>query len=180
MAKPLSILEVPASTVDKALKAKAAQAGKTGGEEEKPYKYPEGWKKPKTLGFAADALWNTRNARLAMQKQVDELEAMENALKHHLIENLPKSDAGGVSGHLARVTVTTKDVPRVEDWGKVYAAIVASYTKHAKKKDGQQDGAFAMLQRRLGEAMVKEKWEAGQIVEGVGKFTVVGVSINKV
>ena len=60
-------------TVEDQLATKAAQASKTGGEEEKPYKYPEGWKKPKTLGFAADALWNTRNARLALQKQVDEL-----------------------------------------------------------------------------------------------------------
>jgi len=168
MAKPLNIVEVSAGAVDKALRAKAAQASKTGGEEEKPYKYPEGWKTPKTLGFAADALWNTRNARLALQKQVDELEAMENALKHHLIENLPKSDAGGVSGHLARVTVTTKDVPRVEDWGKVYAAIVADYKKHAKKKDGQQDGAFAMLQRRLAMQWSKKSGKQDKLLKVLG------------
>lgn len=167
------------SAADK-LAAKAAQATKTAGPGERVTKYPEGWKAPKTLGLAADALFDTRQKRLALAKEVERLQELETAYKNHLIDNLPKSDANGVAGKVCRVSVVKKDVPRAEDWSKIYANIVADYQKHAKKKDGMQDGAFALLQRRLGEGAVKEAWDAGKVVDGVGKFTVVDLSVNKI
>lgn len=176
-AKPVKA--ATAKTSDK-LAEKAAQAAKTTGGGESSYKPPEGWKAPKTLGLAADKLYETRQKRLALAKEVEALQAEETALKNHLIDNLPKSDSNGIAGKVCRVSVVKKDVARAEDWSKIYANIVSDYQKHAKKKDGMQDGAFALLQRRLGEGAVKEAWEAGKVVEGVGKFTVVDVSINKI
>lgn len=122
---------------------------------------------PKTLGACADALYTTRNERLKVQKLVDDLASQETALKEHIINTLPKSDSTGVAGKLARVSVSTKTIPRVSDWAKFYAHV-------AKTK------AFEMLQKRLGEAAIQERWDAGKPVPGVEPFTVVGVSVNKI
>jgi hypothetical protein len=122
---------------------------------------------PKTLGACADKLFELRNKRLAEQKKVDEIAAEETALKNHIIENLPKSEASGVAGKLARVTVVTKQVPQVKDWDAFY--------KYVKKTS-----SFDLMQKRLTDAAIKERWEAGKEVPGVEHFNAVSVSINKV
>lgn len=125
------------------------------------------YKFPKALGACADKLYELREKRLAMQKAVDEVEAEEKALKEHLIQTLPKSEAGGVAGKLCRVTIVKKKVPQVKDWDKFYAHI---------KKTGQ----FDLLGRTVGAAAIKERWEAGKIVPGVENFEAISISINKV
>lgn len=173
-------MAIKSSKQQDALAAKSQAAKQVAGSaDSKGYKFPEGWKQPKSLALAADKLYQTQQARLAMQKETDKLEAEEIALKQHLIASLPKDSASGIAGKIARVAITKRDVPRAENWPAVYAAIVAEYAKHAKKKDGLEDGAFALLQRRLGESAVQDFWNAGRVVPGVGKFTVTGVSISK-
>lgn len=164
------------------LKERAAQSQKVAGKEGKDntHKYSPKWKAPKNLAAGADLLWKAQQSRAEAQKAVDKIADEESDLKAWLIENLPKSDANGISGKLCRVTVVKKEVPRVENWPKFYENIVARYTAHKKRKDGQEDGAFALLQRRVGEAAVKEAWENGEGVMGVGKFTTTSLSINKV
>jgi len=125
------------------------------------------YKFPKALGACADKLFELRNKRLAEQKKVDEIAAEESALKNHIIENLPKSEASGVAGKLARVTVVTKQIPQVKDWDAFY--------KYIKKT-----GSFDLMQKRLTDAAIKERWEAGKEVPGVEHFNAVSVSINKV
>jgi len=130
-------------------------------EKEVVYKFPKG------LGACADKLYQIKQKRLDAQKIVDAFAAEESALKNHIIENLPKSDASGIAGKLARVTVVTKEVPQVTDWDALYKYVV-------KTKD------FSLLQRRVGDAAIKERWEAGKEVPGVGHFNAVTVSMNKV
>lgn len=125
------------------------------------------YKFPKALGACADKLFELRNKRLDMQKLVDEVEAEEKAYKNHLIENLPKSEASGVAGKLARITIVTKQIPQVKDWVAFHA--------HVKKS-----GNFDLLQKRLSDAAIKERWEEGKEVPGVEHFNVVSVSINRV
>lgn len=127
---------------------------------------PKKTKIPKTPGAAADLLYKTRQERLDIQKKVDELKALESELTTHLINILPKSDASGVAGKLCRVTVVKKDVPQVKDWPKLYAYV-------SKNK------AFDLLQRRLSDAAVKERWDANKKIPGVDHFTVVTLGVNK-
>lgn len=126
----------------------------------KPYKFP------KALGACADRFFELREKRLAMQKEVDAVEAEEKALKEHLIQNLPKSEASGVAGKKCRVSVVTKPIPQVEDWDAVYKYI-------------KRTGSFELLQRRLADGAVKERWEAGKEIPGVTHFNVVTLSVNK-
>ena len=124
------------------------------------------FKFPKAMGACADKLYEVRQKRLAMQKEIDEVEAEEKALKEHIINNLPKSDSGA-AGKVARVSVVTKDVPQVKDWDAFY-----KYVSRTK--------SFDLLQRRLSDAAVKERWENKNDIPGVEAFTVVSVSLNKV
>ena len=124
---------------------------------------------PKSLALAVDMYYSKREERLALQRQVDLLAADEALLKSHLIDNIPKSDATGIAGKLARVSVTTKDVPQVQDWDEFYAYVA----KNVKK------GSFALLNRAVNAKAVGEIWEAGKTVPGVGAHTVVNLSVNK-
>ncbi len=121
---------------------------------------------PKALGACADLLYTTRQDRLAEQKDIVEYEVREKVLKDYLIATLPKSDASGVAGKLARVTIVRKVVPSVEDWDKLYEFI-------RKKK------RFGLLNRALNAAAVQEMWDNGEAVPGVGRFDAVTVSVNK-
>ena len=125
------------------------------------------YKFPKAMGACADRLYELKAKRLAGQKLVDEVEAEEKALKAHIINTLPKSEASGVAGAIARVTVVTRDEPQIED-----ADAFHKYVVKTKRWD--------LMQNRLSPAAVKELWENGKEVDGVKRFQVVTLSLNKV
>lgn len=125
-----------------------------------------GLKIPKKLAEAADAYFTARNERLALEKKVNELKEREVALKDHLIDNLPKSQAGGIAGKLARVEITKRNVPRIDDAKKFW--------QYAHRK-GNED----LFKESLVESAVKSRWEAGKTVPGVEPFTIVSLSVSK-
>ena len=125
------------------------------------------FKFPKSMAICADKLYELKNHRLSEQKKVDAIELEEKALKEYIIENLPKSEASGASGKIARVTVVTKEVPQVSDWDKFYA--------HIKKT-----GDFELLGRTISKAAIQDRWEHKKLVPGVETFQAVTISINKV
>ena len=125
------------------------------------------FKIPKSLALCADALYKTRQDRLELQRKADELKANETTLTEYIIDNLPKSDAGGVQGKFCRVSIVQKVIPQVENWDEFYKYI---------KKTGQ----FDLMQRRVADAAIKERWEDGKQVPGVGTFNKLSLSVNKV
>lgn len=122
---------------------------------------------PQTLGECADLLYDTRAQRLELQKQVDLLASHESQLKAHIIESLPKENAIGIAGKVAKVTLATKSVAQVKDWGEFYKYV-------------QSTGEFDLMQRRVSDAAIKERWEAGDEIPGVDPFSFTTLSINKV
>lgn len=124
------------------------------------------FKPPKTLGACADRLYKLRLERAEAQKVADKIEEEEKALKEYIINTLPKSEASGVSGKVARVSVVVRIVPQVKDWSEFY-----KYVEKTK--------SFDLLQRRLSEKAVQERWDAGKRVAGVETFNVITVSVNK-
>lgn len=123
-------------------------------------------KTPKTDAGKADLRYAVEDWRLAVQKCVEALKEVETGLNEHFIAHLPKSQASGVAGQTARVQLRTKIIPQVQDWNALY--------KHIKKS-----GEFELLQRRLTDSAIKERWEARQDVPGVGHFTAIVVSCTK-
>ena len=134
---------------------------------DKPVKF----KIPKALAAVADRLYQVREERLSLQKQVDYMAAEEAALRDHLINNLPKSQATGIAGKLIRASIESRTVVVVKDWDAVYSYIL----KNGKKNPG----VFSLLQRRVGDATVKEMWENGKEVPGVEALKVPFVSLTK-
>lgn len=135
-------------------------------------KLPTGFKMPKTLAAAADMLYKTQQERYAIQKKVAELEAIEGAIKARIIDELPKSEATGIAGKMARVYVENKTVVKITD----FAAYVLDVATRMKK----DPGAVSLLQKRVGETAVKEVWEAGKKLKGVESMDVPVVRMNKV
>lgn len=128
---------------------------------EKPFKIPV------QLGACADLIYQLRETRLGLERQAELVKKNESLVREYIIATLPKSEAMGVAGKVCRVTVKTKTVPQVKDWDKVY--------KFIKEND-----AFDLLQRRLSDAAVSERWDDDVEIPGVEEFTAVTLSMNKV
>lgn len=121
---------------------------------------------PKTDAQKADLLYATRELRLAKQRAIETLEKLENALREHFIENLPRSQASGIAGRVARVQIEIKPIPQVKDWDGCYAFV-------------KKNNAFELLQRRLNEGAVKERLDGGQRLEFIEIYNAKKVSVTK-
>lgn len=123
-------------------------------------------KLPKSLAACADALYETKQQRLAAQNEIKPLAAFETELKDYLINNLPKSQAEGISGRAANAKIVRKEIPKIEDEKKVLAFA---------RKPGNED----LIKVSINMEAVQARWDAGKKVPGVGSFTVVTVSSTK-
>lgn len=133
---------------------------------------PVTFKVPKTLAACADLLYTTQQKRFALNKEVETLASQEYALREHLIQNLPKSDATGVAGSVARASISVKEIVQVSNWDGIHAYIL---------KNGKKDpGVFSLFQRRIGDKAAKELLESGVKIPGVEMMDVKTVSLNKV
>lgn len=100
-----------------------------------------------------------RLERLDLQKKVNALDEAEKKLKEKIIEELR---AG--TPHRG-VILIEKQKPTVEDWAKLYAHIKAT-------------GEFDLLQRRVTESAVQERWQDGNAVPGVVRFPVYDIKVG--
>ena len=125
-------------------------------------------KLPATTGACADRLYKIREEVAALNKKVEALDEEKKAIEKKLINELSKDDAGGIKGRLANASITTRKVPTIkaENWPAFYKHVL-------KTKD------FSLMQRRLSEKAIQERWDAGEKVPGVDSFTVVKVSVTK-
>jgi hypothetical protein len=119
------------------------------------------------LAEMADKLYTVRERRLALKRQVDELQKEETSISDFLIEHIAKDDATGVAGKLVRVTVVTKPKPTLKSWDDLIA--------YCRRRN-----AWDLIQHRLSEDAVNQRWADGKEVPGVEVFNVVKLSLNKV
>lgn len=121
------------------------------------------------LSALADKYWTTRQDRLAADKVAAELKTKESKFEAQLIAEMREQKLTAVGGQRVRLTIpTTPDyVPTVETWQDLYDYIV-------EHKD------FSLLEKRVGKAAVKERWDQGETVPGVTKFPVYKLSKSEV
>lgn len=128
------------------------------------------WRPPKTppkkVGTAADMYYEVRQRRLEMQKVVDALKAQETLLKNLIIDEVPKSNASGVAGSIARAQIVPKSTPRTTNWDDFY-----KYLLRVKRPE--------LLQKRLSVEAITEIWDTGKDVPGVEEFKFKDVSLTK-
>lgn len=132
-----------------------------------PQEFKKAFTKAKTAGQRADFLYMADKYRLECRKEVEAQKKFISNLEKWFIQQLPESDATGISGEVACVKVQKKSRPNVKEWDKFYEHI------HKNK-------AFELLNRAVNVKSVKERWEEGKEVPGVEKFEYKDVSVTKV
>lgn len=114
-----------------------------------------------------DELYTTRAKRYVIQHDATKLEEREKEIRKELIAALPKFGATGIAGKLARAQLETKTIKRIENW-ETFCKFVAK-TK-----------SWDLLQRRVSDAAIQERWDSKKAVAGVKPETVTVVSLHKV
>lgn len=112
-----------------------------------------------------DSYIRKKTERLAADKVAERLKKEENAFKEQLFLVRAESGAKSLGGTLGTLNYDRKMKPRVENWDIFYEYIYAHK-------------AFELLQRRLGEAAVHERWEDDITVPGVIAFPVDDFTIS--
>ena len=125
------------------------------------------FKIPKTKGALVDRLYEVKQQRLALQRQVAAIQEEETALAEAVINTLPSSDLTGIVGKVGKATVVVGETYQVENWDALYKYVV-------------KNKAFELLQRKLSTKAIEERIESGNKIPGVKKFKYKKVSISKV
>lgn len=121
---------------------------------------------PVSLGSCADLMHDVKTLRLAMQKELDAIEAREKEIAAHLINNFSRGDAGAV-GQRYQATLVEKTKMKIEDWG-VFCAWV-------RKND-----RFDCLQKRLSdEAVETTQAQESRTLPGLEEMIVKSISLTK-
>jgi hypothetical protein len=120
------------------------------------------------MGACADLLSDMRENRLAADRAAAELKSQETALINHIIENMDKESSGAIGKHHS-VRVVVKQKPQFDAEG------VEDFYKYVSKTK-----SWDLLQKRLNEAAVMARIEAGKSVPGIKMFNAVSVSLTKV
>jgi hypothetical protein len=118
------------------------------------------------LSKLCDLYQATRKLRLEQEKVAEATKKIENQEKETILQELCDQDVpviGGVTHNFERVV---KDEPQVDDWDEVYGYIY-------------EHKAWELLHKRLGTVAVKERWDQGESIPGVGAYPVESLSVTK-
>jgi hypothetical protein len=113
-----------------------------------------------------DQYQQARADRLDLQKETDKLHDVEKGLANTILSTLRDAASPVMGGSTHQCTRKVTNEPAVDDWDVLYAHILET-----KEWD--------LLQRRLGTAAVKERWDQAEEVPGVGSFPVEKLSLTK-
>lgn len=125
------------------------------------------------LGEVVDSYKQLNMIRLAMQKEVDNVEAVEKKFREHLVNKLEKSDEKGVFGLKYKAQHKTKRIPKIKGegdqtgWPALWGWITLT-------------GRFDVLQKRLNDKAVMEMYDAGELPPGIETMLVSEISVTKV
>jgi hypothetical protein len=112
-----------------------------------------------------DAYITARAQRLALDKQVEELKEHEELLKDAVIAKMRESNMSACGATHGLVKMNVLKEPVATDWPAIYDYI-------------KENGAWELLHRRLTNTAVKEHWEAGEELPGIGSTEVYKLSIS--
>jgi hypothetical protein len=119
-----------------------------------------------TLGQAIDNLYQARAARLAMTKEIKELQALESAAKTVVLKLLEETGLKKASGKLATAGITSEDVPYIKNWDEVYAYI-------------KENDRFDLLQKRIGVVAWRDLYKDNILVPGTEAAVDTDLSLTK-
>lgn len=125
-------------------------------------------KVPASVGAAVDFLYATREKRKMFEAQAAAVKEEETEIETQIFNKFKKADLDGARGKQAQASVSSSDVPTLDDWD--------AFAEHLKKNPADLD----MLQRRLAIEAVRARWSDKIVVPGVGTFTKIKLTLTKV
>lgn len=121
--------------------------------------------KPLTLGAAADKVWQLREEKRALDKQVTAIETQIKELTETIFGMCDEQDTRKAEGKKASISINYTEVGNVTDWDTFWPWV-------AKTKN------FHLVQKRVSDPGLREQWELGKKTPGVEPFTKRSLSIN--
>jgi tagatose-1,6-bisphosphate aldolase non-catalytic subunit AgaZ/GatZ len=118
------------------------------------------------LSKLCDAYQTLRAVRLSQEKAAEATKKEENKAKEEIITELRETEVPVIGGTTHNFERVVKDEPQADDWDEIYAYIY-------------EHKAWELLHKRLGTAAVKERWDAGEEIPGVGAYPVESLSVTK-
>ena len=112
-----------------------------------------------------DQYITARAERLMLDKQVEQMKEHEELLKKAIIAKYQEQGISILGSNLGAVKLTEAEEPVAQDWPVVWDYI-------------RENNAFELLHKRLTNTAVKERWEAGEEIPGVGKQKVYRLSVS--
>jgi len=109
---------------------------------------------------------SARQDRLDADKAAKALKEIEQELKGRVVQEMIKHGCGMVGGETKKVTLQTKRKPMAADW-----LLLSKYI--------MENDAVDLLQRRLAEGAINERFEDGVEIPGVEFYEVNDLSVGK-
>jgi hypothetical protein len=119
------------------------------------------------LGEKIDTLYATRQMRLDLEKQAEELKRFEKALEDELVEDLEGISIASAKGSKASFSISKSITPNVEDWDAIHAFMF-------EKEDA------SILQKRLSTTVWREYFDDEIIIPGTEAFEITKASLRKI
>lgn len=113
-----------------------------------------------------DAYIVQRQQRLIMAKEVEALEEAEKELYKTIVAKYREAGMTACGGKFGLVKMTESKEPIAEDWAQVW--------KYIKEND-----AWELLHKRITVTAVRERWDAGESVPGIGSVPKYSLSVSK-
>lgn len=127
-------------------------------------------KYPKTIGACIDQLYEARQARLDLQRQLESLKQAEEQLAAHIIETFSKADIGGAKGMMATAAITRRTTYRLNAEPSAWEDFMA-YVAANK--------AWDLVQKRCAVTAVGLRFQNGENVPGLEAYTDISLSLTK-
>jgi hypothetical protein len=112
-----------------------------------------------------DQYISLRAQRLAFEKQAADVKETEEVLKNAIIAKFKEGDLKALGSKNGLVKMTTLIEPQAQDWLQTWEYI-------------RETNQFDLLHKRLTNTAVKERWEAGIEIPGVGRQEVYKLTVS--
>ena len=118
------------------------------------------------LGLLIDELYETRQKRLELTKQVNALKTAEVTMRGVILQTLKDMGMSKGTGSLATCGITKSTEPVINEWELVHAYI-------------REHDRFDLIQKRISVPAWRELHESGVLVPGTEPVEVQDVSLTK-
>ena len=118
------------------------------------------------LSMLIDEFNIARNRRLAADKEAKALKSIEVEMKDRILGEMIEQQVGFAAGMDIRVKRKTVNKPQAADWDQVYKYMV-------------DNDAMDLVQKRLHERAVNDRFEDGITIPGIEFYEVNDLSIGK-